>query len=99
MAEKRQRQKSRDSVGRIKKQVKAAAGSGRKGAKSGDDFWVRDDGALCWGNECVVINPDKNGDIEVEINRNRGCDVNAFANAVGETVSKGGRTVYRVKDD
>jgi len=99
MAKERVSKQQRAAVSRIKNQVKAAAGGGRKGAKSGDDFWVRDDGALCWGNQCVVINPDKDGNIDVEINRNKGCDVNAFADAIGKTVAKGGRTHYRVNDD
>jgi len=95
MAKERVSKRQGAAVSRIKKQVRKAAGGG----ESGDNFWVRDDGALCWGNECVVINPDKNGDIEVEINRNRGCDVNRFADAVGKTVAKGGRTNYRVNND
>ena len=95
MAKERVGKRQGAAVNRIKGQVRKAAG----GSKSGDNFWVRDDGALCWGNECVVINPDKNGNIDVEINRNRGCDVNRFADAVAKTVAKGGDTVYRVKND
>jgi len=95
MVEKRRNQGSKAAVSSIKKQVRKAAGR----SKSGDDFWVREDGALCWGNECIVINPDKNGNIDVEINKNRGCDVSAFADAIGKTVGKGGRTHYRINDD
>jgi len=95
MVEKRGSKGSKAAVSSIKKQVRKAAGS----SKSGDDFWVREDGALCWGNECVVINPDKDGNIDVEINKNRGCDVHAFAEAIGKTVGKGGRTHYRINDD
>jgi len=97
MVEKREGKRKGGSVRTLKKQVRKAARSGGSGAE--DDFWVRDDGALCWGNECVVINPDKDGNIDVEINRNRGCDVNAFAEAIGRTVGKGGRTNYRINDD
>jgi len=99
MAEKRRSSGSAAAVSRIKKQVRKAAGSSKSRTKSGDDFWVRDDGALCWGNECVVINPDKHGNIDVEINKNRGCDVNRFADAIGKTVGKGGKTHYRINDD
>jgi len=95
MVEKRKDRGSTGTVRNIKRQVKKAAGRN----KSGDDFWVREDGALCWGNECVVINPDKDGNIDVEINKNRGCDVHAFAEAVGKTIGKGGRTNYRINDD
>jgi len=95
MVEKRRNQGSKAAVSSIKKQVRKAAGR----SKSGDDFWVREDGALCWGNECIVINPDKDGNIDVEINKNRGCDVSAFADAIGKTVGKGGRTHYRINDD
>jgi len=95
MAEKRGGQGSKAPVTGLKKQIRKAGGKN----KSGDDFWVREDGALCWGNECVVINPDRDGNIDVEINRNRGCDVHAFADAIGETVGKGGRTHYRINDD
>jgi len=98
MAEKRGSKGSKAAVSRIKKQVRKAAGGSRKGT-GGDDFWVRDDGAICWGNECIVINPDKDGNIDVEINKNRGCDVHAFADAIGKTVGKGGRTHYRINDD
>jgi len=95
MVEKRRGKGSATTVRNIKKQVRKAAGRN----KSGDDFWVREDGALCWGNECIVINPDKDGNIDVEINKNRGCDVHAFAEAIGKTVGKGGRTHYRINDD
>jgi len=95
MVEKRRGKGATAAVRDIKKQVRKAAGRN----KSGDDFWVRDDGALCWGNECIVINPDKDGNIDVEINKNRGCDVNRFADAIGRTVGKGGRTHYRINDD
>jgi len=90
MVEKRRGKGSKAIVSSIKKQVSKAAGG---------SFWVREDGALCWGNECVVINPDKDGNIDVEINKNRGCDVHAFAEAIGKTVGKGGRTHYRINDD
>jgi len=95
MVEKRRGKGSKATVSGLKKQVRKAAGRN----KSGDDFWVREDGALCWGNECVVINPDKDGNIDVEINKNRGCDVHTFAEAVGKTIGKGGRTNYRINDD
>jgi len=95
MVEKRRSTGKKTSVSRIKRQIRKAAG----GDQSGDDFWVRADGALCWGDQCVVIHPDKDGNIEVEINRNRGCDVDAFAEAIGKTVGKGGRTNYRINDD
>ena len=95
MVKERASQGSGPALNGAKKQVRKAAG----GSKSGDNFWVREDGALCWGNECVVINPDKNGNIDVEINRNKGCDVSAFADAVAKTVGKGGETVYRIKND
>jgi len=95
MVEERKGKRQGSAVTRIKKQVRKAAGRN----KSGDDFWVREDGALCWGNECIVINPVKDGNIDVEINKNRGCDVSAFADAIGKTVGKGGRTHYRINDD
>jgi len=96
MVEKRGNQRSAAALNGIKKQARKAVGS----RKSGDDpFWVRDDGALCWGNECVVINPDKNGNIAVEINKNRGCDVKKFADAIASTVANGGETIFRIRDD
>jgi len=84
MVEKRRGKGTTGTVRDIKKQDRKAAGRN----KSGDDFWVREDGALY-----------KDGNIEVEINRNRGCDVDAFADAIGKTVGKGGRTHYRINDD
>jgi len=94
MAKERVDKRQGAAVNRIKEQVREAAGGREPG-----DFWVRDDGALCWGNECVVLNPNKNGHVDVEVNRNRGCDVNGFADALAKTISKGGETHFRIKDD
>jgi len=95
MAKERVNKRKGDPVSSLKKQVRKAAG----GSESGDNFWIRDDGALCWGNECVVLNPNENGNIAVQINKNKGCDVSAFADAIAKTIAKGGETVFRIKDD
>jgi len=94
MAEKRASKRKGNPTGSSAKQTGKAAGGSETG-----DFWVREDGALCWGNECVVVNPDKDGHVDIEINRNRGCDVNAFADAIARTVGKGKPTVFNIKDE
>jgi len=54
-----------DSPG-LADEVKAAVG------QAGDvAVWVREDGAVCFGNECVVINPGEKGGLDLTIKPNQ----------------------------
>jgi len=46
----------------LKNQVEKALGPGGKGA-----MWIRDDGAVCFGDECVVFSQRKSGGIDISI--------------------------------
>jgi hypothetical protein len=59
--------------------------------------WVRADGALCVGNECIVIKRGEDRQLNVEINRNGGCEVDALAELVWDTIGRGGDTNFKVK--
>jgi len=62
MAEKRGRQGALGSAHSVEDEVKAAVGEG------GDTgVWVREDGAICFGNECVVIKPGEKGGLDLTI--------------------------------
>jgi len=46
----------------LKDEVKEALGKGR-----GDFVWVRDDGAICFGDECVAIKPEDSGKLRITV--------------------------------
>jgi hypothetical protein len=51
----------------IEDEVKKAVGEGR-----GDFVWVRDDGAVCFGDECVVLKPNKtDNSLDMEVKPDR----------------------------
>jgi len=54
MAKKNDRKRTMDSASSLKDEVGKALGEG-----SSDLVWVREDGAVCFGDECVVISRDK----------------------------------------
>jgi len=63
MAKKRGSPRSgKDSPKTLKRQVERALGPGGKGA-----MWIRDDGAVCFGDECVVFSQRKSGGIDIAI--------------------------------
>ena len=62
MAEKRGIKGKVGAADSLADQVKAAVGEGGNAA-----VWVRDDGAICFGNECVVIKPAANGSLDLQI--------------------------------
>jgi len=62
MAEKRGGKGKVGTPAGLEDQVKAAVGQG------GDvGVWVREDGAVCFGNECVVIKQGDNGGLDLTI--------------------------------
>jgi hypothetical protein len=40
---------------------------GSRDAPPDDRVWIRDDGAVCFGDECVVIKPDKDGTLLLQV--------------------------------
>lgn len=60
-------------------------------------FYVREDGALCFGDECLVIKPDGK-DLRITVNDEKcgGLALEAWGKAIEKTIGKGGKTVYEV---
>lgn len=60
-------------------------------------FYVREDGALCWGGDCLVIKPDGK-DLRITINEENcgGLAFEAYGKAIEETIGRGGKTIYEV---
>jgi len=92
MAKSSKRTESLDALAGVEKQAAENVGEG-----GSSPFWVREDGALCVGNECMVIHPGEDGSLNVEINRNGGCEVDALAELVWDTIGRGGDTNFKVK--
>jgi len=93
MAKKRGSKRSgKDSSKTLERQVKKALGSSGKGA-----MWIRDDGAVCFGDECVVFSQRKSGGIDIAIDPTT-CG-GQFGEALVDKFSKGiGRDVtLRIK--
>jgi len=62
MAQKRGRNREIRSPSSVENEVKEALGEG------GDSLvWVRDDGAVCVGDECIAINPGEDGSLDIQI--------------------------------
>ena len=62
MAEKPGNKRRVGPTSRIEDEVKAAVGEGGH-----DAVWIREDGAVCFGNECVVIKPEDSGGLLLQI--------------------------------
>ena len=92
MAEKGRGTRALDTVARLAKQAAKDAGEGERPL-----VWIRDDGAYCVGNECIVFKPGVGQSLDVEINRNRGCDVEGLASAIFDTIGRGGDTTFKVQ--
>lgn len=62
-----------------------------------DGFWVREDGALCWGNECLVVKPEGK-DLRFTVNEDKcgGLALAAYRELIDKTIGKGGKTIYEV---
>jgi hypothetical protein len=60
-------------------------------------FWIREDGALCWGAGCLVIKPDGK-DLRITVNEEScgGLALEAYGKLIEDTIGKGGKTVYEV---
>jgi len=42
--------------------------TGNRDAPPDNRVWIRDDGAVCFGDECVVIKPEQNGSLLFQVN-------------------------------
>jgi len=68
----------------------------------GAPVWVREDGALCIGNECMVIKPREGSkDLDIEISPDRCGETVAeiFADTIYKTIGRGGATHFKVKSE
>jgi len=64
--------------------------------------WVREDGAVCVGNECIVIKPEpgtKNLDIEIAPTKCGEATAGMLVEHLIKTVGKGGSTRFTVKSE
>jgi len=66
-------------------------------ANMDERFWVREDGALCWGGGCLVVKPDGK-DLRITVNDELcgGLALEAYGKLIEDTIGKGGKTVYEV---
>ena len=62
MAKERGRKGTLGNAPSLKDEVAASLGDGGDSA-----IWVREDGAVCFGNECVVIKPREDGSLDLQI--------------------------------
>lgn len=62
-----------------------------------DGFRVREDGAICWGLDCLVIKPEgKDLRITVDGSKCGSAALAAYGDLIEKTIGKGGKTVYEV---
>ena len=64
--------------------------------------WIREDGAVCFGNECLVLKPAPDGkDLEVEISPTKCGELHAEAirAAIFDTIGRGGSTTFKIKGE
>jgi len=81
-----------DPASSLADKVKAVAEVGRGGA-----VWIRDDGAICFGDECVVFKPN-GANLDIEVNPGAcGPPGSELVQAIIESVGQGGETTFRVK--
>lgn len=62
--------------------------------------WVREDGAICVGAECMVIKPNTEGkELTIEIAPDKCGELTgeALADAIYKTIGRGGTTTFKVK--
>jgi len=60
-------------------------------------FWVREDGALCYGDECLVFKPEGK-DLRIIIDDTKCGELaaEAYIGLIDKTIGKGGKTVFEV---
>jgi len=68
----------------------------------GAPVWIRDDGAICIGNECMVIKPREGSralDIEIKPDRCGETIAEIFADTIYKTIGRGGATHFKVQSE
>jgi len=68
----------------------------------GAPVWIREDGAICIGAECIVIKPRADSrDLDIEISPDRCGEAVAdeFADVIYKTIGRGGATHFKVKSE
>jgi hypothetical protein len=68
----------------------------------GASVWVREDGAICIGNECMVIKPREGSrDLDIEIKPDRCGEAIAdkFSDTIYKTIGRGGATHFKVESE
>ena len=82
----------------VKKQSDDKSSGGKSsGVPNIGNFRVREDGALCWGDGCLVIKPEGK-DLRISINESE-CSqdaLEAYRQTVDGTIGHGGKTIYEV---
>lgn len=98
MAKESKRQGNEDTSHRSQDEAIADALEAGGGA-----VWVREDGALCIGNECMVIKRRDDGsrDLDIEIKPDRcGASIaEAFSDTIYKTIGRGGATHFKVQSE
>lgn len=100
--DKAKRKGNADTTHRLKDEVEKATGS------RGDELtqelhigvWVREDGAVCFGDECVVVKPEGvNNALSIEIDPSSCGSVagEAIVEHLIKTIGRGGETNFKVK--
>jgi hypothetical protein len=63
--------------------------------------WIREDGAICVGNECIVIKPREGSkrdlDIEIKPDMCGAALADKFADTLYKTIGRGGSTNFKIK--
>lgn len=87
MAQERRRKGTLGTTPSLKDQVTAAFGEG------GDaGVWIRADGAVCFGDECVVIKPAPDGTLDLEVKPDR-CGAEAGGIILDHLIKTAGKGV------
>jgi len=87
MAQERRRKGPPSPAASLKNQVEKAFGEG------GDaGVWIREDGAVCFGDECVVIKPAPDGTLDLEVKPDR-CGADAGSVILDHLIKTAGKGV------
>ena len=87
MAKERGRKGTLGNAPSLKDEVAASLGDGGDAA-----IWVREDGAICFGNECVVIKPGEGGALDMEVKPDR-CGAEAGTVILDHLIKTAGKGV------
>ncbi len=83
-----------DSKASLKNEVEKAVSNPGSGGKD-SRVWVRGDGAVCFGDECVTIKPEPDGALRLEIHPDS-CGEQAGSAIVEHLIKSAGKGVHIV---